>query len=436
MPRFRSSCFLLCQLLAISLTADLAEQEYLGKFQLVAAPPLPPKPIIHRGDRLAICGDSITEQKLYSRIIETYLTVCTPELNLDIRQYGWSGETAEGFLHRMTNDVLRFNPSVATTCYGMNDHRYVPFKPEIGEHYRQTMSGVVESFQSHGVRVVLGSPGCVGKMPSWVKSATGTVFDLNANLCQLRNIDIELSRSLHTASFADVFSPMLTAEYEAHLYYGPDYAVPGKDGVHPGLAGQAIMAYSFLRGLGVDGDIGTIIFNAGKGRASGTPGHKIISTSATSVMVESSRFPFCAPGSSATDDSIRSGFQWVPFQAQLNRFKLVVQGASSPSYQVTWGPVSKIYSAEQLKAGINLTEEFAMTPFDDAFARVDQAVAAKQAYETQQIKGEFHGEAGRKDMEATARTTEATRAPIAAAVKAAFAPVRHELVIEPITKQL
>src|SRR6266404_7212817 len=31
---------------------------------------------LKRGDRLAICGDSITEQKMYSRIIEDYLTMC------------------------------------------------------------------------------------------------------------------------------------------------------------------------------------------------------------------------------------------------------------------------------------------------------------------------------------------------------------------------
>lgn len=34
--------------------------------------------IFKQSDRLAICGDSITEQKMYSRILETYLTVCVP----------------------------------------------------------------------------------------------------------------------------------------------------------------------------------------------------------------------------------------------------------------------------------------------------------------------------------------------------------------------
>src|SRR5881398_1845860 len=53
--------------------------------------------VLREGDRLAICGDSITEQKMYSRIIEDYLTVCVPDLKTTVRQYGWSGERAPGF---------------------------------------------------------------------------------------------------------------------------------------------------------------------------------------------------------------------------------------------------------------------------------------------------------------------------------------------------
>ena len=72
--------------------------------------------LLKKGDRLAIIGDSITEQKMYSRVMETYLTVCVPDLEVTTRQYGWGGETAEGFVRRMTNDCLRFNPTIATTC--------------------------------------------------------------------------------------------------------------------------------------------------------------------------------------------------------------------------------------------------------------------------------------------------------------------------------
>ncbi|HTI70292.1 MAG TPA: SGNH/GDSL hydrolase family protein [Candidatus Limnocylindria bacterium] len=430
MPSLRAS-FLCLPLIVLTTCADQALQTYLAFFPLRPAPAAPAKPVLVAGDRLAICGDSITEQKLYSRIIETYLTVCTPELNISVRQYGWSGETADGFLHRMTNDVLRFNPTVATTCYGMNDHRYVPYKPEIGDFYRKTMSGVVESFQSHGVRVVLGSPGSVGKMPSWVKSATGTVTDLNINLCTLRNIDIDLASSLHTASYADVFAPMVTSEFVGRQYYGADYAVPGKDGVHPGMAGQGIMAYAYLHSLGLTGDLGTITVNLSNSKASATAGHKILSSSVGRATIESSKYPFIATGALEDDGALRSGFQWVPFQQELNRLKLVVSDAGNRSYRVTWGTSSTVYPGSALKAGVNLAADFSVTPFDAAFAKVDAAVAAKQAYETSQIKGEFHGAAGKKDMEGTVKATEAVRAPLVAAIKTAFTPVTHTLTVTP-----
>src|SRR6478735_2270958 len=69
--------------------------------------PQPSGLMLQKGDRLAICGDSITEQKMYSRIMETYLTVCVPQLEVTTRQYGWGGETAQGFWRRMSNDCLR-----------------------------------------------------------------------------------------------------------------------------------------------------------------------------------------------------------------------------------------------------------------------------------------------------------------------------------------
>lgn len=99
----------------ITARAESSARQYPRQFKLLPAPARPEQPLLKPGDRLAICGDSITEQKLYSRIMETYLTVCVPELNLTVRQHGWSGEKADGFLRRMTNDVLRFEPTIATT---------------------------------------------------------------------------------------------------------------------------------------------------------------------------------------------------------------------------------------------------------------------------------------------------------------------------------
>src|SRR5688572_18976350 len=46
------------------------------------------------GDHVAVIGDSITEQRLYSLYIEDYLLMCKPQPDLRATQFGWGGETA------------------------------------------------------------------------------------------------------------------------------------------------------------------------------------------------------------------------------------------------------------------------------------------------------------------------------------------------------
>jgi lysophospholipase L1-like esterase len=426
---------------------------YYAKFQPLEAP-APTGLLLKAGDRLAICGDSITEQKMYSRIMETYLTVCVPELDITARQYGWSGERAGGFLARMKQDVLAFSPTIATTCYGMNDHQYRPYEESIGQTYREKQTAIVEAFKEAGVRVILGTAGTVGKMPHWVKSASGTVEDLNLNLGKLRNIDIEIAEQ-QKVGFADIFWPMLTAGFEARRKYGADYAVEGKDGVHPGWAGHTVMAYGFLKAMGLSGDIGTFTVDLKDSQASASPGHTVSAFADGKLQIKSTRYPFCAPDGDLTkDDNIRSGFTLVPFQADLNRLMLVAKGGSASSYDVKWGSETRNYTADALSKGVNLAADFPKNPFVSAFSQVDAAVAKKQAYETKQIKEVFHqllagkfktaeeikdpemkelfaqrDTDGKLDREAVIRATEQTRAPLAAAIKEAFVPVEHVIEI-------
>lgn len=409
---------------------DLQGIEHFQKFQPKKAP-APKGLLLKEGDRLAICGDSITEQKMYSRIMETYLTVAAPELGVTVRQYGWSGETAPGFLARMTNDCLRFKPTIATTCYGMNDHGYRPYEPAIGERYKSSSTAIIRAFKGAGARVVHGSPGCVGKVPTWTNSKQYNVEQLNLNLCELRNIGVDLAQS-ENVGFADVFWPMLTQDYFARQKYGADYPVPGKDGVHPGWAGQVVMAYAFLKALGLDGEIGTFTVDLAHKKADVSKGHQLVSFKDGVAEIKSARYPFCAPPADVTkDDNIRSGMTLVPFNEDLNRLMLVVKNPSAKEYKVTWGKDSKTFSAEELGKGVNLATAFEVNPFSEAFKKVDEAVAAKQNYETRQIKELFHGPEGRADKDLTADLTEKVRAPLEEAIRKAFVPVTHTLAIAP-----
>lgn len=401
------------------------EGDAFARFQPVKAP-APGPLLLQAGDRLAICGDSITQQKMYGRIIETYLTVCVPELKITVRQHGWSGETAEGFLKRMANDCLRFKPTVATTCYGMNDYKYVPYDEALAARYRESYTAVAKMFKETGARVVLGSPGCVGKVASWVKTARGTLEEHNLHLCALRNIGIGIADQ-EGLRFADVFWPMLTTAHAAKARYGAGYEVAGRDGVHPNWAGHLLMAHAYLRAMGLDGDLGTITVDCAAGKATATAGHVVDSCANGEVAVTSSRYPFCATGVPDKTDSIRSGMTLVPFNQQLNRLVLKATGATAANYAVTWGTESRTYTAAQLGQGVNLAEDFPVNPFSEAFAAVDKAVAAKQAYETEQMQKVLHGAEGRADMEAAVKRTEAVREPLAAAIATARVPVSHRI---------
>jgi hypothetical protein len=119
----------------------------------------------------------------------------------------------------------------------------------------------------------------------------------------------------------------------------------------------------------------------------------------------------------------------VPFNRDFNRLMLIVNGAKSGNIEVSWGGKSRTYTAEELAGGVNLAEDFDVNPFSAAFAAVDQAVAKKQEFETDQIKKQFHGDAGKADMEKTVVATERARGPLVDAIRAAFVSVIHTITI-------
>jgi hypothetical protein len=167
-------------------------------------------------------------------------------------------------------------------------------------------------------------------------------------------------------------------------------------------------------------------------KAKVSPGHELLGFNNGELQVRSHRYPFCiGNGDSASDDNIHSGTLLVPFNQELNRLVLIVKHPKAASYKVTWGNASHVFKAADLSGGINLAQEFLENPFSDAFKKVDQAVADKQAFETDEIKKMMHGNEGKADMEGTVKRAEEKRAGLVAAVNAAFVPVTHTLKIEP-----
>lgn len=339
--------------------------------------------VLKKGDRLAIVGDSITEQKQYSRFIENYLLACTPELELKIFQFGWSGERAPGFAHRMDNDLIPWKPTVVTTAFGMNDGSYRAYNEAIGRNYEQGTRRIQDRMKEIGARMVVGGPGPVD-LDSWRRDRPDEDKVYNDNLGKLSTIAGRLAKERGFV-FGNLHPMMMKVMADAKAANGAGYHVCGGDGVHPAANGHLIMAYSFLKGLGVDGNIGTITVDM-KAKASASEGHRVIASDPGMAEVESSRYPFCFSGAEKDPNGTRSILPFLPFNEDLNRFMLVVKNLESEQAEVTWGAAKKTFPCAQLEKGINLAAEFIENPFVGPFQRLDRIVQQKQQYETNMIK--------------------------------------------------
>jgi lysophospholipase L1-like esterase len=394
--------------------------------------------VLKKGGRVAVVGDSITEQKLYSKYIETYLLACLPELDLRVIQLGWSGETAPGFANRMNNDLMPWKPDVVTTCYGMNDGSYRAYEESIGKRYSGAMADIIGRLKKSGATVVVGGPGVVDSKFFQGGGEKPKVY--NNNLQQLSNLAKKLAEE-NGFPFADVHGAMMAAMEKSKPVLGETYDVGGKDGVHPGPNGQLVMAYAFLKGMGIDGHIGTITIDL-KGKASSTDGHKLVGEETGKVELESTRYPFCFTGDDKSSGGTRSILPYVPFNADLNRFTLVVKNLDAAKAKVTWGAASKSFSKEDLEKGVNLAAEFADHPFVEPFRKVESLVAAKQSFETGMIKSMITGFPRLVDSMGKDKSVEAsvealrkqlfeTHEKLDGSVRTALLPVKHTIAVAP-----
>src|SRR6202030_1576607 len=91
------------------------------------------------GDRVVFYGDSITDQRLYTTFVETYVVTRFPKLNVSFVHSGWGGDRVTGgggpVDLRLKRDVFAYKPTVVTVMLGMNDASYKAFDPKVFETY-------------------------------------------------------------------------------------------------------------------------------------------------------------------------------------------------------------------------------------------------------------------------------------------------------------
>ena len=162
----------------------------------------------------------------------------------------------------------------------------------------------------------------------------------NKTLAAERDIAKKVAEEQGVA-FADVFDPMVDVMEKAKAKYGHGYHLAGGDGVHPDANGHLVMAYAFLKGLGCNGDIGTITVDLAANKAEATdgpPGQGRQEWRRSRSRAADTRSASSATTPRATSSTTRRAR--VPaVQRGLNRFTLVV--AQRPGRQEAEGDLGQ-----------------------------------------------------------------------------------------------
>lgn len=357
---------------ALAITATLLGCLALaGQAQGADVPPAQLKP----GDRVALCGDSITEYGGYSAIVGTYLLACQPTPDLNYKSFGWAGETAGGFRRRLPSTVLPYKPSVVTILYGMNDGAYKPEDQATVERFRENIYDSLEQLKAAGVRqIILSGPTPVDPIlfdrTAEKRNFATTAAEYNQTLAALAKAAAEAADECKV-TYVPLQQPLLELMKKAKQKYGDNYAVVGDDGFHPQQNGGLLIAELLLKAMGCRGDIGTFTLDMSTGKATASADHRIISSSTNGLEVESKQYPFCFIGEPGAVGRNGALLEFSAFNKDLNRFLLVATNPPADRLKVTWGEASRIFTASELKQGINLTEAFPVTnPFAKPFYKL------------------------------------------------------------------
>ncbi len=201
------------------------------------------------GDHVVFYGDSITDQRQYTTMVETFIQTRFPDLKVNYYHSGWGGDRVGGggggpIDVRLQRDVLAYKPTVMTIMLGMNDGSYRAFDPGIFDTYTKGYQHILDTVKkgAPGLRItaIIPSPyDDVTRAPNFEGGYNAVLIKYGQYLK-----DLAPKEGLTIADFNTPVVAMLQKAKET------DAATAAKllpDRVHPSPAGHLIMAEALLK---------------------------------------------------------------------------------------------------------------------------------------------------------------------------------------------
>jgi lysophospholipase L1-like esterase len=213
-------------------------------------------------------GDSITDQRLYTTFVETFVLTRFPHLDVRFVHSGWGGDQVTGGMggridQRLDRDVFAHRPTVVTVMLGMNDGRYRPFEQEIHDRFVEGYDRLVRTLRSELPRARL-----TLIQPSPYDDVTRAPFEGGSYNKVLLGFGAFIKKvaARERMTFAD-FNTDLVRVLQKVNAEAPKLAlqiVP--DRVHPESAGHVVMAASLLKAWNAPALVTGVELDFAKGR--------------------------------------------------------------------------------------------------------------------------------------------------------------------------
>jgi lysophospholipase L1-like esterase len=315
---------------------------------------------LHPNDVVVFYGDSITDQRLYTTYVETFVVTRYPKLPVRFVHSGWGGDRVTGggggpIDDRLKRDVLAYKPTVMTIMLGMNDGRYKAFDDEVFRVYTDGYEHIVKSMRDAvpNLRITLIDPSPYDDITRAPLFAGG----YNAVLLKYGEYLRTLAERNHL-DFADLNTRLVKALDRANSTDSANAQKIVPDRVHPHRSGHLLMAASLLEAWGASPIVTRVEIDAGSAQVKEQSVNTTVSDLETKGSVRWTQKDEALPMPVPMNDPLMAlAVKSSDFIEKFNRETLRVTGLDAPTYQLKInGRLIGAFTRENLATGINLAE--------------------------------------------------------------------------------
>jgi lysophospholipase L1-like esterase len=325
---------------------------------------------IKDGDRIVFYGDSITDQRLYTTFVETYIVTRFPSLDVSFVHSGWGGDRVTGggggpIDKRLARDVFAYKPTVVTVMLGMNDASYQPFKQQTFDVYAKGYQHLVESIKSQfpDVRLTLIQPSPyddVTRKPNFGDGYNQVLLRYGEFVKELAHKDGATVADLNTSVVAALKKAMEIDPARANELI--------RDRVHPGQGGQLLMAEALLKAWNAPAVVSTVELDTAADKVVKQDNTKVENLKANGTVSWTQLDSALPMPITLRDPVIALAVKASDVEQALNQQTLKVSGLTAPKYELIIDGKDVVeLTKDELASGVNLAER--RTPmFDQAVA--------------------------------------------------------------------